>query len=64
LGDQAGPAIRYAYTMAIPVSGTTYHFQFDDWMYQIDDEVVLNRATMRKFGVKLGEVTLSFRKRR
>ncbi|NBN93255.1 MAG: DUF3833 family protein, partial [Betaproteobacteria bacterium] len=26
--------------------------------------VVLNRATMRKFGVKLGEVTLSFRKRR
>lgn len=64
VGDQAGPAIRYTYTMAIPVSGTTYHFQFDDWMYQIDDEVVLNRATMRKFGVKLGEVTLSFRKRR
>ena len=63
-GEEAGPAIRYNYTMAIPVSGTTYHFQFDDWMYQIDDEVVLNRATMSKFGVKLGEVTLSFRKRR
>ncbi|MBU3694027.1 MAG: DUF3833 domain-containing protein [Rhodocyclaceae bacterium] len=63
-GEEAGPAIRYNYTMAIPVSGTTYHFQFDDWMYQIDDEVVLNRATMSKFGVRLGEVTLSFRKRR
>jgi hypothetical protein len=62
-GDEAGPAIRFNYTMAIPVSGTTYHFQFDDWMYQIDDEVVLNRATMSKFGVKVGEVTLSFRKR-
>lgn len=63
-GEEAGPAIRYNYTMAIPVSGTTYHFQFDDWMYQIDDEVVLNRATMSKFGVRVGEVTLSFRKRR
>ncbi len=63
-GDEAGPAIRFNYTMAVPVSGTTYHFQFDDWMYQIDDEVVLNRATMSKFGVKVGEVTLSFRKRR
>jgi hypothetical protein len=63
-GEEAGPAIRFNYTMAIPVSGTTYHFQFDDWMYQIDEDVVLNRATMSKFGVKVGEVTLSFRKRR
>ncbi|NBU58444.1 MAG: DUF3833 domain-containing protein [Betaproteobacteria bacterium] len=63
-GEEAGPAIRYRYTMAIPVSGSTYQFQFDDWMYQIDDDVVLNRATMSKFGVQLGEVTLSFRKRR
>lgn len=63
-GEEAGPAIRYNYTMAIPVSGTTYHFQFDDWMYQIDEDVVLNRATMSKFGLRVGEVTLSFRKRR
>ncbi len=64
VGDEAGPVIRFAYTMAIPVSGTTYHFQFDDWMYQIDEDVVLNRATMSKFGMRVGEVTLSFRKRR
>lgn len=64
IGDETGPVIRFAYTMAVPVSGTTYQFQFDDWMYQIDDEVVLNRAAMSKFGVKVGEVTLSFRKRR
>lgn len=64
IGDETGPVIRFAYTMAVPVSGSTYQFQFDDWMYQIDDEVVLNRAAMSKFGVKVGEVTLSFRKRR
>jgi hypothetical protein len=36
--------------------------QFDDWMFLLDDEVMLNRATMSKWGVRLGEVTLAFRK--
>jgi hypothetical protein len=36
--------------------------QFDDWMFLIDDKVMLNRAVMSKFGVRLGEVTLSFTK--
>ncbi|MFZ9138193.1 MAG: DUF3833 family protein, partial [Hylemonella sp.] len=31
-------------------------------MYLVDDKVMLNRATMRKFGIRLGEVTLSFYK--
>jgi hypothetical protein len=37
--------------------------RFDDWMYLMTDKVMLNKATMSKFGVKLGEVTLSFTKR-
>jgi hypothetical protein len=49
--------------MLLPVDGTTYEVQFDDWMYQMDDKVMLNRATMSKFGIELGEVLLSFRKR-
>jgi hypothetical protein len=32
----------------------------DDWMYRIDDDVVLNRTTMSKFGITLGQVTLFF----
>jgi hypothetical protein len=36
---------------------------FDDWMYLMDDQVMLNRSVMSKFGVRLGEVTLSFRRR-
>jgi hypothetical protein len=31
-------------------------------MFLVDDEVMLNRSVMRKFGFRLGEVTLSFRK--
>jgi hypothetical protein len=37
--------------------------QFDDWMYLVTDKVMLNKAAMSKFGVRLGEVTLSFTKR-
>jgi Protein of unknown function (DUF3833) len=37
--------------------------QFDDWMYLMTGQVMLNKAQMSKFGVKLGEVTLSFVKR-
>jgi hypothetical protein len=32
-------------------------------MYLMNDKVMLNKATMSKFGVRLGEVTLSFAKR-
>ncbi|MAK55160.1 MAG: hypothetical protein CML17_04875, partial [Pusillimonas sp.] len=35
----------------------------DDWMFLMNDKVMLNRATMSKFGIRLGEVTLSFHKR-
>jgi hypothetical protein len=34
--------------------------QFDDWMYLMDDRVMLNKAVMSKFGLRLGEVTLTF----
>ena len=63
-GVVAGNALRWRYVMALPVDGKTINVDFDDWMYQMDDDVMLNRARMSKFGVTLGEVTLSFRKRR
>jgi hypothetical protein len=63
-GVASGNALLWYYTMALPVDGTVYNVQFNDWMYLMDDEVMLNKAEMSKFGVKLGEVTLSFRKRK
>jgi hypothetical protein len=45
------------------VDGRVIDVQMDDWMYLMSDRVLLNKAVMRKFGVKLGEVTLSFTKR-
>ncbi|MCR5885006.1 DUF3833 domain-containing protein [Rhizobacter sp. J219] len=61
-GQVAGNAFQWNYTLKLPVDGKVYEVQFDDWMYLIDERVMLNRAVMSKFGVRLGEVTLSFQK--
>ena len=59
-GLAVGNALNWRYTLALPVDGRVWEVQFDDWMFQMDDRVMLNKAVMRKFGVRLGEVTLSF----
>ena len=62
-GEESGNAFRFGYTLRLPVDGKTYEVQFDDWMYLMDERVKLNKAVMSKFGIRLGEVTLSFVKR-
>jgi hypothetical protein len=59
-GVVAGNALNWHYTLRLPVDDKVYEVQFDDWMYLMDDKVMLNKAVMSKFGFKLGEVTLSF----
>jgi hypothetical protein len=62
-GVSSGNALNWRYTLALPVDGKVYEVQFDDWMYLVDDKVMLNKAEMSKFGIRLGEVTLSFTKK-
>ncbi len=62
-GVAAGNALNWRYTLKLPVDGKVYEVQFDDWMYLMDDRVMLNKAAMSKFGIHLGEVTLSFYKK-
>jgi hypothetical protein len=62
-GQAAGNAFQWGYTLRLPVDGSVYEVQFDDWMYLMDDRVMLNKAVMSKFGVRLGEVTLAFHKK-
>ena len=62
-GEEKGNAFRWGYTMQLPVDGRVFEVQFDDWMYLMNDKVMINRAVMSKFGFQLGEVTLSFVKR-
>ena len=62
-GQQSGNAFNWTYTLALPVDARVIDVQFDDWMYLLSDKVMINKAAMRKWGVDLGEVTLSFVKR-
>lgn len=61
-GRAAGNALQWQYTLRLVVDGKPIDVQFDDWMFLIDDRVMLNRARMSKFGIHLGDVTLSFTK--
>ena len=63
IGEVAGNAFHWRYVLALPVDGKVYHVDFDDWMILMNDRVMLNRATMSKWGWRLGEVTLGFVKR-
>lgn len=63
IGEERGNALHWRYTLALPVDGRVWNVEMDDWMFLMNDQVMLNRATMRKFGIRLGEVTLSFKKR-
>lgn len=63
VGESAGNALRWRYVLALPVDDKVYHVDFDDWMFLMDERVMLNRSSMSKWGVNLGEVTLTFVKR-
>lgn len=61
-GVASGNALRWNYTLALPVDGRTWEVQMDDWMYLMDERTLLNRTAMSKLGVHLGDVTIAFRK--
>ncbi len=61
-GKVAGNALNWRYLLALPVDGKVYNMDFDDWMFLVDDKVMINKAVMSKFGIRLGEVLISFTK--
>lgn len=62
-GVVSGNALRWKYVLALPVDGKIINVDMEDWMYLIDERVMLNRTAMSKYGVSLGNVTLSFTRR-
>ena len=58
-GEVVGNTLHWNYLLELPVEDKTYNVKFDDWMYLVDKDVMLNRSVMKKFGVELGSVTLS-----
>jgi WD40 repeat protein len=61
-GETNGTAARWNYVMDLPVDNTTYRLSFDDWMWQMNDGVLINRSYIKKFGITVSELTIFMQK--
>lgn len=61
-GNINGSAMRWAYVMDLPVGDTTYKITFDDWMFLMNDGVLVNRSYLKKFGFTVAELSLFMQK--
>ena len=63
VGKQYGNAVNLNYVMRVPSKDKTYNLSMDDWMFRVDEHKVINRIIMRKFGIKVGEIIVTFYKK-
>lgn len=66
-GIETGDVFNWVYEIDLPipaVDGTvdTLRVSFDDWMWLLSDDRLLNRAYVFRYGVRIGEVIISFEK--
>lgn len=61
-GTALGNGLNWRYDIRLKTKDGGIDVHFDDWLYRFDDEMMLNRAEVRKFGLAVGSVTLAFRK--
>lgn len=62
-GTQHGNSVNMRYQLnAKRGSGDTITLSMDDWMYLIDEHTLINRTKMRKFGLTVGELVITFEK--
>ena len=59
-GQVVGNAFNWAYKVDLNVGDDTWNVGFDDWMYLQDDDVLINRAYVTRFGIEIGQVTITF----
>jgi hypothetical protein len=59
-GTLYGNVLNWQYVLNLKLDGTVWKISFDDWMFLVDDSLLLNKATMSKFGFKVGEITIVF----
>lgn len=61
-GTLYGNVLNWKYQLDLEVGERTWRLRFDDWMFKVSEEMVINKAIMSKFGYRVGEVTIVFKK--
>jgi len=62
-GEAYGNTLHWDYTIKTKTDSGTYDLNYDYWMYMIDKNTLINRATLSKFGVPLGDIAVTFHKK-
>jgi len=67
-GEERGDTFNWRYTIDLPIpaadgSVETLRVSFDDWMWLLSEDRLLNRAYLTRFGVYIGDVVIFFEKR-
>lgn len=61
-GASEGNAFHWSYKLAVPTDGRTYNLKFEDWMFLVDEKVLINEANMYWYGFHVGKIIISFNK--
>ena len=64
IGKSNGNAVQWNYVMDLPVDNTTYRIRFDDWMWVMNDGVLINRSYLKKFGFTVSELSIFMQKQK
>jgi hypothetical protein len=67
VGVEQGDRFNWRYTIDLPVPAAggpaeTVRVTFDDWIWLLSDKRAFNRAYMKRYGVDVGDVSISFEK--
>jgi hypothetical protein len=62
-GVVQGNQLSWTYSIRLPVGRNGLVTQFDDRMWLQPDGVLINRAIVRKFGVRVAEATITFQRK-
>tara|TARA_B110001454_G_scaffold219111_1_gene250006 strand:- start:8819 stop:9361 length:543 start_codon:yes stop_codon:yes gene_type:complete len=67
LGDAkistSGFAFNMNYVLRLKVGDDTIDVKMDDWMYRVNEKLVINKTKMSKWGFHLGDVSLVIEKK-
>lgn len=61
-GQVSGNAFNWKYKVDLKVGGSVWNVGFNDWMFLMDDNILINRAYVTRYGIEIGQVTIAFRK--
>lgn len=61
-GSSSGASFNWQYTLTVPIGDSQYDFAIDDWMFQLDEQRLMNRSYMKKLGVTVAEISIFFDK--